>query len=204
MYSFKCAANWKCNRESCLFPSMCKNLGFSTSSWIDLLEDAKSVKGVKNVTIGSGLRYDLFMKDPDNKPLLKKLIKSFISGQLKIAPEHTSKRVLTAMRKTPLYDLNDFVKQFREYTAKANKKQYLLPYLMSCHPGCLYKDMKDAKKQILSVFNFIPEQVQAFIPLPMTLSSVMYYTGTDPLTGETYPVVKDMNERKKQHNVFFS
>ena len=203
MYSFNCAVKWKCSRESCLFPSMCKNIRFSTSSWIDLLEDARSVKGVKNVTIGSGLRYDLFMKDPDNKPLLKKLVKSYISGQLKIAPEHTSDRVLKAMRKTPLYSLKEFVKEFRECTDRVGKKQYLLPYLMSCHPGCLYKDMKDAKQQILSTFNFVPEQVQAFMPLPMTLSSVIYYTGKDPLTGETLPVTKDMNERRKQHNVFF-
>lgn len=203
MYSFNCAAKWKCNRESCLFPSMCRNIRFSTSSWIDLLEDARSVKGVKKVTIGSGLRYDLFMKDPDSKPLLKKLVKSFISGQLKIAPEHTTDRVLNAMRKPPLYNLKEFVKQFRDCTARAGKKQYLLPYLMSCHPGCLLKDMKDAKRQIQSTFNFVPDQVQAFIPLPMTLSSVIYYTGTDPLTNETFPVTKDMNERRKQHNVFF-
>ena len=204
MYSFNCNANWKCNRESCLFPSMCSNIRFSTSSWIALLEDAKSVKGVKNVTVGSGLRYDLFMKDPENKSLLKKLVKSFISGQLKIAPEHTSNRELTAMRKPPLYDLKEFVIQFRECTERAGKKQYLLPYLMSCHPGCLHKDMKDAKRQILSTFNFVPDQVQAFMPLPMTLSSVIYYTGIDPLTNETFPVTKDMNERRKQHNVFFS
>jgi uncharacterized radical SAM protein YgiQ len=203
MYSFYCAVDWKCNRESCLFPSICRNIRFSTSLWIDLLEDSLSVKGVKNVTIGSGLRYDLFMKDPDNKQLLKKLVKSFISGQLKIAPEHTSNRVLTAMRKTPLYDLNEFVKNFRECTGQAGKKQYLLPYLMSCHPGCTYGDMKDARRQILSTFNFVPDQVQAFIPLPMTLSSVIYYTETDPLTHETFPVTKDMNERRKQHNIFF-
>ncbi len=204
MYSFNCAVNWKCNRESCLFPSMCRNIRFSTSSWIDLLDDALSVKGVKNVTVGSGMRYDLFMKDPGHKVLLNKLVKSFISGQLKIAPEHTSERVLTAMRKTPLYSLNEFVKQFRNSTANAGKKQYLLPYLMSCHPGCMFNDMKDAKRQILSTFNFIPDQVQAFMPLPMTLSSVIYYTGKDPLTNETFPVAKDMNERRKQHNVFFN
>ena len=203
MYSFDCAAGWKCNRESCLFPSMCRNIKFGTASWIALLEDALSVKGVKNVTVGSGLRYDLFMKDPESKLFLKKLVKSFISGQLKIAPEHTSERVLTAMRKTPLYSLNEFVKQFRDCSSKIRKEQYLIPYLMSCHPGCTYKDMKDAKRNILSTFNFVPNQVQAFIPLPMTLSSVIYHTGVDPLTDESFPVIKDMNERRKQHNIFF-
>ena len=204
MYSFNCAAAWKCNRESCLFPSLCRNLRFGTSSWIGLLEDASRVKGVKNVTIGSGLRYDLFMKDPDSGPLLYKLVKSHVSGQLKIAPEHTSDRVLTAMRKTPLYNLNEFVKQFRGSTSRAGKKQYLIPYLMSCHPGCMYRDMKDARNKIMKTFNFVPDQVQAFIPLPMTLSSVIYYTGIDPLTDEKFPVTKDMNERRKQHNVFFA
>ena len=203
MYSFECAAKWKCSRESCLFPSICKNIKFKTGTWINLLEDALSVKGVKNVTIGSGLRYDLFMKDPDSKSLLNKLVKSFISGQLKIAPEHTSGRVLAAMRKPPLFDLKEFVGHFRNSTSKAGKKQYLLPYLMSCHPGCMYKDMKDARKKIMELFNFIPDQVQAFMPLPMTLSSVIYYTGMDPLTDEKYPIVKDMNERRKQHKVFF-
>lgn len=204
MYSFKCAVDWKCNRESCLHPSMCKNIKFKTKSWVDLLENALSVNGVKKVTIGSGLRYDLFMKDPDSKHLLKKVVKSFISGQLKIAPEHTSGRVLRAMRKTPLYSLNEFVKQFRDCTSEVGKKQYLVPYLMSCHPGCGYKDMKDVRKEILSTFNFVPKQVQAFMPLPMTLSSVIYHTGTDPLNGDSFPVITDMNERKKQHNVFFS
>ncbi len=204
MYSFECTVKWKCNRESCLFPSLCRNLKFNTASWIALMQDAQSVKGVKHVTVGSGLRYDLFMKDPDSGHLLNKLTKSFISGQLKIAPEHTSDRVLTAMRKTPLYNLNEFVKQFKDSTNRAGKKQYLLPYLMSCHPGCEYNDMKNAREKIMGTFNFLPEQVQAFIPLPMTLSSVIYYTGIDPLTNETFPVTRDINERRKQHNLFFS
>ena len=100
-------------------------------------------------------------------------------------------------------NIDEFVRQFNDRTSEAGKKQYLIPYLMSCHPGCLYKDMKDAKQNILSTFNFVPNQVQAFIPLPMTLSSVIYHTGVDPLTDESFPVIKDMNERRKQHNVFF-
>ncbi len=203
MYSFGCAINYRCNRESCLFPSICPNIRFGTSEWISLLEDAAAVKGVKKVTVGSGIRYDLFMSDPDNRPLLKKLVRNFISGQLKIAPEHTSVRVLRAMRKQPIFNLREFVRLFMEYTENAGKKQYLIPYLMSCHPGCEFKDMKEAKKDIQSIFNFVPDQVQAFIPLPMTLSSVIYYTGIDPLTDEPFPVIKDMMERKRQHNLFF-
>ncbi|NLD35248.1 MAG: YgiQ family radical SAM protein [Desulfatiglans sp.] len=203
MYSFGCAVNYRCNRESCLFPSICPNIRFNTSEWISLLEDASAVKGVKKVSIGSGIRYDLFMKDPDSRPILRKLVRNFISGQLKIAPEHTSERVLRAMRKQPLFNLMEFVRLFREYTENAGKKQYLIPYLMSCHPGCEFKDMKEAKKDIQSIFNFVPDQVQAFIPLPMTLSSVIFFTGVDPLTDESFPVIKDIMERRKQHNLFF-
>jgi uncharacterized radical SAM protein YgiQ len=203
MYSFGCAVKYKCNRESCLFPSICPNIKFNTSEWVSLLEDANSIKGVKKVSVGSGIRFDLFMSDPDSGPLLKKIVRSFISGQLKIAPEHTSIRVLKAMRKPPLFNLKEFVRLFKECTDSIGKKQYLIPYLMSCHPGCEYRDMKESKKDIQSIFGFVPDQVQAFIPLPMTLSSVIYHTGIDPLTDEPFPVIKDMAERRKQHNLFF-
>ncbi len=204
MYLFDCAADWKCNRESCLHPGLCKNLKFSTSEWIGILKKAGSQSGVKRVTIGSGIRYDLLMRDPDSKYSLEALLKSHVSGQLKIAPEHTSDRVLRAMRKKPLYDLHDFIIKFKDTTSRAGKKQYLLPYLMSCHPGCTYRDMITARKRILELFNFIPDQVQAFIPLPMTLSSVTYYTGIDPLSGEEFPVSRDIKSKRKQHNVFFN
>ena len=204
MYAFDCKAGWKCDRESCIFPDLCGNIRYGTSKWINVLDRANSLDKVKIVTVGSGIRYDLFMKDPEGRYLLKPLVKSHISGQLKIAPEHTSKRVLRAMRKTPVYALNEFVSEFRESTKRAGKKQYLLPYLMSCHPGCSYKDMVSARKEISALFNFIPDQVQAFIPLPMTLSSVIYYTGRDPLTGEKFHSAKDMNERRRQHNIFFN
>ncbi|MFC1494591.1 YgiQ family radical SAM protein [Thermodesulfobacteriota bacterium] len=204
MYQFNCSTNWKCSRDSCLYPGLCKNIKFNTAKWIDTLGKASSVPGVNRVTIGSGIRYDLFMSDPESKYSLKKIVKSHISGQLKIAPEHTSEKVLRAMRKTPLYDLGEFINKFRESTAGAGKKQYLVPYFMSCHPGCTYGDMTKARREMLGLFNFIPNQVQAFIPLPMTLSSVMYYTGRDPLTGEEFHVTRDMNRKRKQHNIFFN
>ncbi len=202
MYGFGCSKGWNCNRESCTFPELCRNLIFATKKWIDLLANAARIKGIKSVTVGSGIRYDIFMNDPDKKTALNALIKSHISGQLKIAPESTSERALRAMRKTPLYDLNEFIRQFGECNSRLGKKQYLLPYLMSCHPGSLYEDMKNTKKNILSSFGFIPRQVQMFIPLPMTLSSVIYYTGADPLTGEKFNAEHDMSGRIKQHRIF--
>ena len=202
-YGFDCSRNWHCSRESCTFPTLCKNLKFGTGDWVNLIGRASAVRAVKHVTVGSGIRYDLLMRDPHYSSLLKIITKSHISGQLKIAPEHTSQTVLRAMRKTSLFGLKNFFRLFRDYNFEMGKKQHLLPYLMSCHPGCRISDMKSMKKEIFSLFNFIPHQVQAFIPLPMTLSSVIYYTGVDPLTGEQFPITYDMAERRRQHQVFF-
>lgn len=202
MYGFSCAKKWKCGRESCLFPSLCKNLQSGTGKWIDLLKKASSVKGIKKVSIGSGIRYDLFMIDKKSRKHLETLIRSHISGQLKIAPESTSKRVLRAMRKTPLFRLDEFIKLFKALTKKAGKEQYLIPYIMTCHPGEAGNDIIKIKQDVVSLFGFIPEQVQMFIPLPMTLSSVIYYSGEDPLTGEKFPSAKKTEERGKQHKNF--
>lgn len=201
MYGYDCSANWKCPRTSCIYPSLCKNLKIRNKPWLDLMDKVSNVNGISKVTVGSGIRYDIFMKDKNSNFALRALLKNHISGQLKIAPEHTVGHVLSAMHKTPVFDLKDFVGSFREETAKAGKKQFMIPYLMSCHPGCTLKDMHKMKSDIRSIFNFIPEQTQAFIPLPMTQSSIIYYTGTDPLTGIRYSSEKDMGQRRRQHTV---
>lgn len=202
MYMYKCSKAWKCGRESCTFPDLCTNLKPATSSWMDLLDRASDIRGIKSVTVGSGIRHDVFMADPDHKNLLRELTRSHISGQLKIAPEHTSASVLRAMRKIPLYDLREFVELFRESCAKAGKEQYIIPYLMTCHPGCGDAETEAMRKNALSIFGFLPDQAQAFIPLPMTLSSVIYYTGTDPLTGERFFAERDGGKRKRQHDIY--
>ncbi|MFH0976577.1 MAG: YgiQ family radical SAM protein [Spirochaetota bacterium] len=202
MYGFRCSKGWKCGRESCLYPSVCPNLLLSVKKWIDLLAAAAHIKGVKSVTIGSGIRYDIFMMDPDHKAALKAIVKSHISGQLKIAPESTSPRVLRAMRKIPVFELMEFIRLFKDCNSMLGKKQYLIPYFMSCHPGSLYEDMKATREDVLALFGFVPDQVQMFIPLPMTLSSVIYYTGIDPVTGESFKSVGAMQERKKQHGIW--
>jgi uncharacterized radical SAM protein YgiQ len=203
MYGFACQRDWNCSRESCLFPTLCPNLRINVGAWIRLLTQAAAIPGVSKVTVGSGIRYDLLLRDAEDRRLLEALIANHISGQLKIAPEHTSPKVLRAMRKIPLAKLQDFVVLFRTLTQKRGKAQYPLPYLMSCHPGSSFKDMQAMKREIVSLFGFVPHQVQAFIPLPMTLSSVIYYTGIDPLTGEEFEMVRDMQERRRQHQVFF-
>ncbi|MBN2011431.1 YgiQ family radical SAM protein [candidate division KSB1 bacterium] len=203
MYGFQCKKNWRCKRESCTFPQLCPNLQFATESWLDLLERARQIRNVKRVTIGSGIRYDLFLRDPKGRKLLRKFIRNHISGQLKIAPEHTSPRVLRAMRKPPQFNLNEFVQLYREINQQEGKRQHLIPYLMSNHPGCEMREMQTMKQDIRREFGFVPDQVQSFIPLPMTLSSVMYYTGSDPLTGESFPIARDLRTKQKQHRIFF-
>ncbi len=204
MYGFECKVQWKCRRESCTHPALCQNLVIRTDRWVDLMKQARKIPGVSKVTIGSGIRYDILMRDPNFKVIFRQIAENHISGQLKIAPEHTSEKTLRAMRKSPLVKLEHFISFFRNHPVNKKKKQHLLPYLMSNHPGTDLQEMKVMKQTILKLFRFIPNQVQSFIPLPMTLSSVIYYTGVDPLTGERFFAEQDMNQKRRQHQVFFS
>ena len=204
MYGYECRNRWHCPRESCTFPQLCPNLVIKTRPWIDLLDQAAQLKGVKRVTIGSGVRYDLIMRDSDSRAVVQALCERHVSGQLKIAPEHTVPEVLAAMRKTPAASLEEFVDLFRTTARRSAGRVYLLPYLMSCHPGCTMAHMQSMRREVMRVFGFIPQQVQAFIPLPMTLSSVIYATGIDPLTTERIAVERDPRKRRRQHEVFFS
>ncbi len=202
MYGTKCASQKKCCRESCLYPSVCSNLRVDTKRWLTLLSDVSTVPGVSRVTLGSGIRYDLLMHDMPEA--LETLIKNHISGQLKIAPEHSESAVLDPMRKAPVYQLEKFVSDFRRICLTQKKKYYIIPYLMSNHPGSAHAHMRIMKKKMEEIFKRIPDQVQSFYPLPMTLSSVMYYTGKDPFTGESIFVERDMAQKRKQHEIFFS
>jgi uncharacterized radical SAM protein YgiQ len=201
MYGTRCVKTTVCRRESCLFPNLCKNLRVDTKRYVKLLRLVENVTGVTKVSLGSGIRYDLLMADdPD---ALDGLVKNHISGQLKIAPEHTEVEVLHAMRKFPLYSLDKLLEQFKKSLQKYKKKYFLIPYLMSNHPGSRKNSMKKMKREILSLFGFVPKQVQSFYPLPMTLSSVMYYTGIDPITGKKIYTETEMKDKRKQHEIFF-
>lgn len=197
MYGTRCASGWRCDRASCTFPDLCPRLGINTSAWMGLLDRAGAVRGVKHVTVGSGIRYDLFMID--DVSLLKPLLDSHVSGQLKVAPEHTSPRVLRAMGKTHLYPLEEFAGRFAGTAKSLRRRLYLVPYLMSCHPGCSLHDMRSLRRDALSIFRYVPDQVQAFVPLPLTLSSAMYHTGVNPLTGEELFVERSPSGRRRQH-----
>ncbi len=198
MYGFTCAIGG-CNRESCVFPDVCKNLRLETHGWLALMEDALTLPNVKKVSVGSGIRYDLFMQGDNAKKNLEFLVKNFVSGQLKIAPEHTDATVLRAMRKVSAIPLEEFAGVFNAACKRLGREYYLVPYLMTCHPGSTNSSVLRMRRDIEHIFGYVPYQCQAFIPLPMTLSSIQYYTGSDPLTGEKFFVEKKAQLRKKQH-----
>ena len=185
-----------CKHKQCLFPSPCKNLIIEHKDYISLLRKLREIPKVKKVFIRSGIRYDYLIYDKD-ETFFKELCKYHISGQLKVAPEHVSPKVLSKMGK-PTRDVYDrFYKKYYEINKKINKEQYLVPYLMSSHPG---SDLRAAIElaEYLRDIKHTPEQVQDFYPTPGTLSTCMYYTGEDPRTGEKVYVPKTPHEKAMQ------
>lgn len=201
MYGTDCSNGWKCARESCLYPARCKNLKTSHKKWFELMRKIDSVNKVKHLTVGSGIRYDLFIND--NPELLDEFIEKRVSGQLKVAPEHTEEMTLRAMRKKPVCSFEKFADKYFASTKRLGIKRFIIPYLMSAHPGSTENDMKKMKDKIFRLLKFVPNQVQLFIPLPGTISSVTYYTGFDPLTGEKFFSEHDKNKKRRQHDIFF-
>ena len=188
--------NGVCKNRKCLAPTPCKNLKVSHSEYVDLLSKIEKIPGVKKVFIRSGIRFDYLMLDKDEK-FFKKLVKDHVSGQLKVAPEHCSSPVLRMMGKPDFTIYEKFRKRFFEITNGIGKEQYLVPYLMSSHPG---STLSDAVKLALYLkkSGYSPEQVQDFYPTPGTASTVMYYTEIDPFTGKNVYVAKDYEEKKMQ------
>lgn len=185
-----------CKNRQCLYPRPCKNLDVSHAELIDILRRLRSLPKVKKVFIRSGLRYDYIMADPD-QTFLRELCAHHISGQLKVAPEHVCPYVLDKMGK-PGRDLYDaFVKRYKEVNQRLGLKQYLIPYLMSSHPG---SDLNAAIELAcyLRDTGFYPEQVQDFYPTPGTLSTCMFYTGLDPRTMQPVFVARSPQEKAMQ------
>ncbi len=199
----------KCSRSSCLYPSICSNLVFNHQPLIDLYKKAEKIKGVKKIFVSSGIRYDLLLcDDPVKKKnyhcddYMKKIVRDHISGRLKVAPEHSSDRVLKFMRK-PAYRLFEkFQKVFEKLTDEAGLKQQIIPYFISSHPGSELEDMAELAA-ITKSEGFKLEQVQDFTPTPMTLSSVMYYTGFDPYTKEKVYSARSSDDRSDQRSFLF-
>ncbi len=185
-----------CKEKKCLAPRPCKNLLADHSDYVSLLRKLREIKGIKKVFIRSGIRYDYMLSDPDDT-FFKELVRYHVSGQLRVAPEHCSANVLDKMGKPHIEAYRIFLKKYREETAKIGKEQYLVPYLMSSHPGSTLNDAIELAL-FLKEAGIHPDQVQDFYPTPGTVSTCMYHTGIDPISGESVFVPKTPEEKAMQ------
>lgn len=185
-----------CKNKQCVSPVPCKNLIIDHSEYLDLLRNIRKIKGIKKVFIRSGIRYDYLIYDK-NTEFFRELCKYHISGQLKVAPEHINDRVLKLMGKPCYSTYEKFTKKYKEINKELNMKQYLVPYMISSHPGCDLNAAIDLALHIKKM-GYMPEQVQDFYPTPGSLSTAMYYTGINPLTGEKVYIPKDYKEKQMQ------
>lgn len=185
-----------CTNRQCLFPKPCKNLIVDHKDYVSLLRKLRSIDGVKKVFIRSGIRFDYVMEDKDDT-FLKELCKHHISGQLRVAPEHVADEVLSLMGKPDNSVYEAFMKRYTRVNAISKKEQYVVPYLMSSHPGSTIKSAVKLAEYIRDL-GYMPEQVQDFYPTPSTISTCMYYTGVDPRTMEKVYVPKSPKEKAMQ------
>jgi uncharacterized radical SAM protein YgiQ len=187
-----------CRRLSCVYPTVCKFFEVDHGPLVELYAKAKKVKGVKHLFVGSGVRYDLAQADEKNgERYLRALVSEHVSGQLKVAPEHVCEPVLRAMKKPGVGTFERFRADFERLTKEAGKEQYLVPYFISSHPGSTLEEAVQLM-EYLQANRWKPQQVQDFMPTPMTLASDMYWSGFHPMTGEPIPVTRDMEEKKLQ------
>jgi uncharacterized radical SAM protein YgiQ len=197
MYRMRCTrpeVEAICRRPSCVHPVVCRLLGTDHGPLVDLMRSARKVPGVRKVFVASGIRMDLARLSPE---YMRELTEHHVSGRLKVAPEHVDPGVLERMKKPRHRTFEDFAEKFEEGSRRAGKRQTLVPYFISSHPGSDLRAMID-----LAVFlkrhGYRPDQVQDFIPAPHDLATAMYYTGRDPETGDPMPVAKGMRDRRLQ------
>lgn len=197
-----------CARASCIFPEVCKNLDINHKPLIALYRKSAAVEGVRRITIGSGIRYDLLLADEGTDrengltDYFREVVRHHVSGRLKVAPEHTQTKVLNKMRKPSFDRFLAFNKKFQQLNREAGLHQQLVPYFISAHPACTLDDMKALHKATEGQHLHI-EQVQDFTPTPMTYSTAMYFLGYDPYTGEKVFSAKSKGEKDKQKGMFF-
>lgn len=182
-----------CPNKQCLYPKPCKNLRADHSDYIELLRKLRELPKVKKVFIRSGIRFDYLLADK-NRNFLRELCEHHVSGQLKVAPEHVADAVLSRMGKPGNDVYKQFVREYKEMNGRLHKEQYLVPYLMSSHPGSSLKEAVELAEYLRDL-GYMPEQVQDFYPTPSTISTCMYYTGLDPRTME--PVYVPVNPHEK-------
>ena len=185
-----------CKNRQCLFPSPCPNLKVDHSDYLSLLRELRVLPNVKKVFIRSGIRFDYLICDKD-KTFFRELCEHHVSGQLKVAPEHISDSVLSLMGKPPVAVYNKFREEYKKINERIGKKQYLVPYLMSSHPGSTLKEAVELAEYLRDL-GYMPEQVQDFYPTPSTISTCMYYTGLDPRTMKKVYVTNNPHEKAMQ------
>ena len=199
----------KCKRPSCVYPDVCKNLNIDHKPMLDLYKKVRSHPDVKKAFIGSGIRYDMILKETsdekvnkNNMEYLREVIKHHVSGRLKVAPEHTSDQVLDLMRKPSFKLFHKLNKVFQEINKEEGLNQQLIPYFISSHPGCENVDMANLAVETKNL-DFKLEQIQDFTPTPMTLATVIYYTGYHPYTMQKVFTPKSQKEKLAQRKYFF-
>ena len=185
-----------CPNRQCLFPTPCKNMTVDHADYLALLRKLRQVKGVKKVFIRSGIRFDYLLADPDDS-FFRELVEHHVSGQLKVAPEHISDTVLDLMGKPRNSVYRKFIAKYKQINEETGKNQFLVPYLMSSHPGSTLKEAI-ALAEYLRDLGYMPEQVQDFYPTPSTISTVMFYTGIDPRTMKRVYVPTNPHEKAMQ------
>ena len=193
----------KCKRPSCAWPAICPNLNTSHNALSDLYKRVRDLPFIRKATIGSGVRYDLFADNSESSQRYKsELIKYHVSGRLKVAPEHTNEAVLRLMRKPSIILFKKFYDDFTRINNANKLRQQLVPYFISSHPGCTIENMRQLAAEMKSM-KLQPEQVQDFTPTPMTLSSVIFYTGIDPYTMKQVFVATKKEDKLAQKDLFF-
>ncbi len=206
MYGYECNKKLKlgtCDHQRCVDAShLCKSMKVDHSRNINLLRQVRAVEGVRKAFVASGVRYDLITADKEHGyEYLKEMVKHHISGQMKVAPEHTQQHVLELMGKPGKQTLIDFKKLYDKLNAEEGKQQFLTYYLIAAHPGCEEKDMHELKRFTTDELQMNPEQAQVFTPTPGTYSAVMYYTEMDPKTRRKIFVEKDTKRKERQKQI---
>lgn len=208
MYGFECDKKRRqgvCKKKRCLFPSICPNMPIDHGPQIELLQKIGRVPGIRKVIVASGIRYDMILADKKNgHRYLQEIVRHHVSGQLKVAPEHCVDSVLACMGKPGTTDLLKFRQLFFSLTKQAGRKQFLTYYIIAAHPGCRREDMQQLKTFALNTLRLLPRQVQIFTPTPSTFSTLMYWTGKNPLTGRPCFVERTFQGREQQKQVLLS
>lgn len=193
----KATACQSCRRLSCLYPSVCKNLNTNHQESIKLWRALRGLAGIKHIRVASGVRYDLLLEDRSGR-YLRDLCQYHVGGQLKVAPEHVSGAVTELMGKPGAEKYRQFMKAYQAVNKELGKKQYLIPYFISAHPGAGVAETIELAEFVRDTLQYHPQQVQNFTPTPMSLSTAMYYTGLNPLNGQKVYVAKSERERRWQ------